>query len=116
MRGDRYDDAGGYLERGDAAPLFPLADLDAAVYQRRRAQVRLDAAEPADVLVVAPTDWATSLALSQRPLTAIDIDSLAAAIRDSLSTRSGSDVADFEFLQVGRATAGIENRSLTEFQ
>lgn len=107
--------AEGHIEYGDAAVLFPVEELDASVLQYRDAQLALADADGADVLAVTPTSLATSYALAQRPLTAIRVDTLPAAVRTQLEDALDVPLDTFDLIQVGRWNADSENHSLAEF-
>lgn len=112
---DYYYDAGGYVDRDEASLLFPVDGLSAAVYQYRDAELALEAAAREDVVVVAPTGFASSYALGQHTLTAIEVEGLPDDVLTRVSTRSGDPLADYELVQVGRNIGRSENRSLAEF-
>ena len=110
-----FFDAGGYLDYGDAAALLPVEELRARVYTHRDAECALRDAPADSVLAIRPTGLATSYALTQRPLTAIEVASLDDDLRNQISGVVDIDLAQFELIQVGRATAPAQNHSLTEF-
>lgn len=85
LRG-HFGSAGAIVEYGDAGCLFSVDELDAAVLQYRDAQLALDDVDGANVIVVAPTNPATSYFLTQHALTAIPVDSLPAAVQTQLPT------------------------------
>lgn len=111
--GHSYD-AGGYIDHGDASVLFPVEELSATVYTHRDAERVLSETAPESVLVVKPTGLASSYALTQRPLTAIDVASLNDDIVDHLRTDEDNPTR-FEYIQVGRATKPEQNHSLAEY-
>jgi hypothetical protein len=76
MLREHFGSAGAIVEYGDAGCLFSVDELDAAVLQYRDAQLALDDVDGANVIVVAPTNLATSCFLTQHALTAIPVDSL----------------------------------------
>jgi len=110
-----FFDAGGYLDYGDAATLLPVEELQARVYTQRDAERALGDAPADSVLVIRPTGLASSYALTQRPLAAIEVASLDDKHRDQIDVAVDADLAQFEFIQVGRATTPVQNRSLAEF-
>jgi len=110
-----FFDAGGYLDYGDAAALLPVDELRARVYTHRDAERVLGDAPADSVLAIRPTGLASSYALTQRPLTAIEVASLDVELREQLDRELDTDLAQFELIQVGRATTPAQNRSLAEF-
>ncbi|ELY77203.1 hypothetical protein C486_17200 [Natrinema gari JCM 14663] len=58
---------------------------------------------------------ASSYALTQRPLTAIEVASLDDGLRNQIGEAVDVNLAQFELIQVGRATTPAQNRSLAEF-
>jgi len=115
MSTEHFFDAGGYLDHGDASGLLPVEELDATVHIHRDAELALGNTASESVLAVRPTGLASSYALTQRPLTAIEVASLDEGIRAQLESSLDSSLAQFEFIQVGRATSPARNRSLAEF-
>ena len=110
-----FFDASGYLDYGDAAALLPVEELRARVYTHRDAECALRDAPADSVLAIRPTGLASSYALTQRPLTAIEVASLDDELRNQIDGAVGVDLAQFELIQVGRATTPAQNRSLAEF-
>ena len=110
-----FYDAGGYLDHGDAAALLPVEELRARVYTHRDAECALRNAPANSVLAVRPTGLASSYALTQRPVTVIEVASLDDELRNQIDGAVGADLAQFELAQVGRATTPAQNRSLAEF-
>jgi len=110
-----FFDAGGYLDYGDATPLLPVEELQARVYTHRDAECTLGDAPADSVLAVRPTGLASSYALTQRTLTAIEVASLDDELRNQIGGAVDVDLAQFELIQVGRATTPAQNRSLAEF-
>jgi hypothetical protein len=108
-------DAGGYLEYGEASVLLPVEDLNATVLTHRDAERALENASAETVLAVKPTGLASSYALTQRPLTAIVVASLGDELRERIEEAADADLANFEYIQVGRVTTPAQNRSLAEF-
>jgi hypothetical protein len=53
--------------------------------------------------------------LTQRPLTAVEVASLDDEFQEQLDRALDPDLAQFELIQVGRATTPAQNRSLAEF-
>lgn len=110
-----FYDAGGYVDRGAASPLFPVTELPATVHQYRDAERELEAAASSDVVVVSPTGFASSYALTQHPLTAIEIDTLPAELEATIDGRIDASLSAFELLQIGRREVPFSNRSLNDF-
>ncbi len=100
---------------GDAVGLFPVDELDATVLQYRDAQLALDDTDGADVIVVAPTNLATSYFLTQHALTVIPVDSLSKAIKAQLNEVVSDPLDTFDFIQIGKWRADSPNHSLAEF-
>jgi len=110
-----FFDAGGYLDYGDATPLLPVKELQARVHTHRDAECALRDAPADAVLAIRPTGLANSYALTQRPMTAIEVASLDDDLRNQIGGAVDIDLAQFELIQVGRATEPAQNRSLAEF-
>jgi hypothetical protein len=110
-----FYDAGGYIDHGDATVLFPVAAVAGTVHTHRDAELALGDADSEAVLVVRPTGLASSYALTQRPLTAVEIDSLNIETREALTTTAEVDLDRFEYVQIGRSTTPARDRSLVEF-
>ncbi|WP_136689172.1 hypothetical protein [Halorhabdus amylolytica] len=110
-----FTDAGGYIDHGDASVLFPVEEIDAVVHTHRDAELALKGASADSVLVVRPTGFASSYALTQRPLTAIEVSALDDELREHLGEGIDSDLSNFELIQVGKAAAPTNNHSLAEF-
>jgi hypothetical protein len=115
MSTGHFFDAGGYLDYGDATTLLPVKELQARVYTHRDAERVLGDAPADSVLAIRPTGLASSYALTQRPLTAIEVASLDDGFRDQIGGAVDADLAQFELIQIGRATTPAGNRSLAEF-
>ncbi|WP_246989143.1 hypothetical protein [Halorientalis marina] len=115
MSAGHFHNAGGYIDHGDATALFPVAALAGTVHTHRDAVLVLGAADREAVLVVRPTGLASSYALTQRPLTAVEIESLDNETREALTTTAEVDLDGFEYVQIGRSTTPACNRSLAEF-
>jgi hypothetical protein len=96
-----FFDAGGYLDYGDAAALLPVEELRARVYTHRDAERVLGDAPADSVLAIRPTGLASSYALTQRPLTAIEIASLDDELRNQIDGAVGVDLAQFELIRLG---------------
>ncbi|SDF96201.1 hypothetical protein [Halorientalis regularis] len=109
-----YHNAGDYLDYDDASVLFPVEELSATVHTHRDAELILRDADSESVLVVKPTGFASSYALTQRPLTVIEIASMNDDTLDHIQS-SVDDPGRFEYIQVGRATRSAQNRSLAEY-
>jgi hypothetical protein len=110
-----FYDAGAYLEYGEDSVLRPTDDLNATVHTHRDAERYLRKVPGDSVIVVKPTGLASSYALTKRPLTAIDVASLSQEARHQVKTFLETDLAEFEFIQVGRAEIPAQNRSLAEY-
>ena len=111
-----FHSAAGRVEYGDADVLFPVEDLDATVLTHRDAQLALGDTDGGDVIIVAPTSLATSYALTQRPLTAIRVDSLPTDVRTHLDRALDAPIETFDLIQVGKWNRDSPNRSLSEFR
>lgn len=110
-----FKTAGGSIEYGEAKELFPVEELDATLYQYRDAELALDGTDAANVIVVAPTSLATSVALTQRALTAIEVQGLPAAVETRLDEALDAPIEEFELIQIGKWTSNSANHSLSEF-
>jgi hypothetical protein len=95
--------------------LFPVEDLDAAVYQYREAQLALSDVDGSAVIAVTPTSMASGYALGGHPLAAISVASLSATIRTQLADELDTSIDRFELIQVGRWNADTSTHSLAEF-
>ena len=115
MSEGHFGSAGTSIKYGDASVLFPVDDLDATVQQYRDAQRTLADTDGSDVIVIAPTSLATSYRLTQHPLTAIPVGSLAPETREQVAGTLDAPVETFEVIQIGKWTADSPNRSLAEF-
>jgi len=115
MHNGHLESAGATIEYGAANTLFPVEELDATVYQHRDAELALDGTAGAEVVAIAPTSLATSYALSQRPLTAIAVDSLPLAVERELDAVLDAPIDSFELIQVGKWNTESPNHSLAEF-
>lgn len=111
-----FYDAGAYIDHEDAKSLFPVTDLWGQVHTHRDAEVVLGDVAPESVVVVKPTGLASSYALTQRALCAVEIASLDQKTLDKLKAASGIDLTEFELVQIGRQTKASQNRSLGEFR
>jgi len=107
--------AGGYINHGAASPLFPVEELAATVHQYRDAERELEAATSSDVFVVSPDGFASSYALTQHPLTAIEVDTLPAEIETKIDDRIDASLSAPELLQIGRRESRYSNWSLNDF-
>ncbi|ERG91269.1 MAG: hypothetical protein J07HQW1_01303 [Haloquadratum walsbyi J07HQW1] len=114
LRG-HFGSAGAIVEYGDAGCLFSVDELDAAVLQYRDAQLALDNVDGANVIVVAPTNLATSYFLTQHALTAIPVDSLPAAVQTQTAEELDGSLDTFESIQIGKWNSDSPNHSLAEF-
>ena len=115
MPNGHFHSAAGRVAYGDADVLFPVEDLDATVRTHRDAQLALADADGEDVIIVAPTSLATSYALTQRPLAAIRVASLATDVRTTLAGVLDAPIETFDLIQVGKWTRDSPNHSLSEF-
>lgn len=115
MRIGHFYDAGGYVDHGDAASLFPVESLSGGVAQHRDAQIELDSVRSEEVLVVSPTGLASGHFLTQHPITAVEIDSLPPETTATIADRAAVDLDAFEVIQIGRRPAGVQNHSLGEY-
>ncbi|AWB28393.1 hypothetical protein HARCEL1_12105 [Halococcoides cellulosivorans] len=110
-----FTDGGGYVDHGDASVLFPVEEINAILHTHRDAELALERTPAESVLVVRPTGLASSYALTQRPITVIEVSSLDDEVRELLGERVDGELSDFELIQVGKAVAPTKNRSLGEF-
>jgi hypothetical protein len=110
-----FFDAGGYISHGDASPLFPVAEVSAKVHTHRDAERALEDVASEKVLAVRPTGMASSCALTQRPLAAVEIASLSSDTRTQIQRSIEEDFEQFVLIQIGRPSSPAQNRSLSEF-
>lgn len=110
-----FYEAGGYVDHGDAKVLLPVDELQATVHTHRDAELALKDTPPAAVLAVRPTSMASSYALTQRPLAAIEIDSLSEELWAQFNRLIDDDLEQYALIQVGRQPHASQNRSLSEF-
>ncbi|WP_436903528.1 hypothetical protein [Halovenus halobia] len=110
-----FYEAGGYVDHGDAKILLPVDELQATVHTHRDAEIALKNVPAKAVLAVRPTGMASSYALTQRPLAAIEINSLPEEPRAQLDHLIKDDLRQFELVQIGRQPHTSQNRSLAEF-
>ncbi len=110
-----FYEAGGYVDHGDAKILLPVEELQAAVHTHRDAGLALNATPPGAVLAVRPTGMASSYALTQRPLAAIEVDSLSKELWAQFNRLIDDDLEQYALIQVGRQPHASQNRSLSEF-
>jgi len=115
MLKEHFESAGASIDYGDAAGLFPVENLDTTVLQHRNAELTLDDAVGNDVIVVAPTNLATSYFLTRHTLTVIPIDSLPAALRTQLDDEIAAPLYSFTLIQIGKWVTDSPNRSLAEY-
>ena len=115
MHIEHYTGAGAYLNHGAVIPLLPAEQLTATVYTHRDAERVLTDAPGDRVIAVRPTGLASSYALTQRPLTAVALETLSAQERQVLAEETDIDIGTFEWLQIGRATTPSQNHSLAEY-
>lgn len=98
-----------------AKPLFPVEERSGAIVQHRPAALRLAEVPAETVARVTPTGFASSVFLTQHPLTAIEVDRLGGRTRRSVEDRAALSLADVEYIRVGSARARPADRALTEF-
>lgn len=110
-----FSSAGASVGYGDAKCLFPVGDLDATVLQYRDAQLALDGADGASVIIVAPTSLATSYHLTQHALTAVRVDSLPGPVQTQIDAAIEAPIDTFELIQIGKWNSDSRNYSLSEF-
>ena len=110
-----FESAEASIEYGAAGCLFPVDELDATVLQHRDAQLALDDVDGSNVIVVAPTNLATSYFLTQHALTAIPVDSLSTAVRTQIAAALDARLDTFELIQIGKWNSDSTNHSLVEF-
>jgi hypothetical protein len=115
MLEDYSYDGGGSISHRYVSELLTTRDLEATVHTHRDAEIALAEVPTESVLGVRPTGLASSYSLTQRPLTVIELDSLAPGVRERVAAESGVDLDAYSLLKVGRATRPAENRSLAEF-
>jgi len=110
-----FESAGESLEFGAADCLFPVEELDATVHQYRDAQLTLDAVDGERVIIVAPTNLASSYQLTQHALTAIPVESLSSATKARITDTIDAPLETFELIQIGKWNKSSPNHSLSEF-
>ena len=110
-----FKSAGASIEVGAADYLFPVEELDAAVHQYRDAHLALDDVDGERVILVAPTNLASSYHLTQHALTAIPIESLPSAVQTRLADTIDGSLEAFELIQIGKWNSSSSNHSLAEF-
>ena len=115
MSKGHFGSAEASIEFGAADCLFPVDELDATVHRYRGAQLALDDVDGASVIVVAPTNLASSYRLTQHALTAIPVESLPSAIRARIADAIDAPLETFELVQIGKWNSRGSNRSLAEF-
>jgi len=115
MPNGHFRSAGASLEFGAADCLFPVEELDATVHQYRDAQLALDAVGGERVIIVAPTNLASSYQLTQHALTAIPVESLSSAIQARIDDTIDAPLETFELIQIGKWSSTSPNHSLSEF-
>lgn len=67
------------------------------------------------VVGVESTELASSYTLTQRPLAAIVVASLGDELQERIEGAADTDLAHFEFIQVGRVSTPEQNQSLAKF-
>lgn len=110
-----FYEAGGYVDHGGAKILLPVDELQATVHTHRDAEIALKNVPAETVLAVRPTGMASSYALTQRPLTAIEVDSLSKELSAQFNRLINDDLEQYALIQVGRQPHASQNRSLSEF-
>jgi hypothetical protein len=110
-----FGSAGASIEAGAADCLFPVEELDATVHQYRDAQLALDDVDGASVIIVAPTNLASSYRLTQHTLTAILVESLPPAVQDRIADSINAPLETFDLIQIGKWNSNSSDHSLTEF-
>jgi hypothetical protein len=115
MSAGHFYEAGGYVDYGDAKLLLPVGELRATVHTHRDAEVALKDTPSEAVLAVRPTSMASSYALGQRPLAAIEVDSLSKELCAQFNRLIDDDLEQYALIQVGRQPHASQNRSLSEF-
>ncbi|MDZ5811481.1 hypothetical protein U4E84_08995 [Halorubrum sp. AD140] len=115
MLKEHFESVGASIEYGDASCLFPVEELDATVLQYRDAQLALGDVDGSNVIVVAPTNLATSYFLTQHALTAIPVDNLPATVQTQFADELDDPLNSFDLIQIGKWNTDSTNRSLTEF-
>jgi len=110
-----FESAGASIEVGAADCLFPVEELDATVHQYRDAQLALDAVGGERVIVVAPTNLASSYQLAQHALTAIPVESLSSATKERIADTIDAPLETFELIEIGKWNSSSPNHSLSEF-
>lgn len=115
MSEEHYSTAATYVDYGDAAALLPVDQLAARVYRGRDAECALSAVDADAVVAVVPSGLASGYALTQRPLTVVDVDTLAPDAVARVADDAGVDLDSYEYVQVGRLTTPAQNHSLREF-
>ncbi len=83
--------------------------------QYRDAQLALNDVDGEDVIVVAPTNLATSYFLTQHALTAIPVDSLPTAVHTEVGDVLEAPLDTFDLIQIGKWNSTSTNHSLAEF-
>ncbi|SNR79039.1 hypothetical protein SAMN06266787_1328 [Halorubrum ezzemoulense] len=110
-----YNSAGTSIEYGAADDLFPVEELDATVHQYRDAQLALADVDGASVIIIAPTNLASSYHLTQHALTAIPVESLPPAIQTQIADTINASLEAFKLIQIGKWNSNSPNHSLGEF-
>ena len=110
-----FESAGASIEFGAADYLLPVDELNVAVHQYRDAQLALDDVDGERVILVAPTNLASSYHLTQHALTAIPIESLSSAVQTRIDDTIDAPLETFELIQIGKWNSSSPNHSLSEF-
>jgi len=115
MTSENLHENGGTIQHDGAASLFPLRQLEGTVHRYRDAHLKRESADNSRIVIVGPTSLASSYFLAQHPLSLIELSTLSPKQRDKLSAATELDLAEFEFIQVGRGHAQSQNHSLSEY-
>jgi hypothetical protein len=108
-------DGGPQIPHDAARPLLPVDEHPGAITQHRPAALQLTDAPAARIARVVPTGFASSVFLTQHPLTSVEIEALHSATRQAIEDRADVDLGGVEYVQLGEAQRRPDDRSLTEF-
>jgi hypothetical protein len=115
MLNGHFQSAGASIEHGDASVLFPVEELDTTVLQGRDAELALADADGENVIIIAPTNLASSYFLTQHSLTAIPVNELAPAVRSKLADALDTPIETFDLIQIGKWVTDSLDHSLAEY-
>lgn len=115
MSGPDYTSAQTTVDYGAASELFPVEELETSVFQYRDADCALDRADADEIVVVAPTGFASAMCPGQHTLTAIPIADLPAEIRSDIDRAVDDPIETLKFVQIGDRPSDSPDRSLAEF-